>query len=605
MSELIQIITDDRSATVSTSVGAVGATVIKSNRGGAQPVYFAPKSTSKILDYFGIPDTGNEAVDDVITYNSKYPIWVSAPSTGGLYGGVLVTTSGTIPFVGGKSSTTLDFSQILNSESPSQIPDGLITEFTKTIQDATNYVHQSFDIILNGTSINVSASDAEPEILTTTPNVGSGTYTRATGVLEFTFTSAPISTDIIKLTYEVNRSADAYFALFNKNPQADDLSVKILKDTDDNFIINLNKIFWETGIAKAVTGFPQIGSTVVNEKNGYGINIYMPELFKNSQHFIPVVNTDLAVSTFTNDTNYISFAGGVRGTTSTAQYTAGWTYFQSANLYPADVFFDTTADSAIPAIFNTLRNSYQKYSYYILPLPNEDATTAISTASSRMTDNKGLAFYWNWGYITNQYTGTNILSSLMGRRALRLGDMYDVFNGLAPAWYNENGTHGGQLGSGIVELTYDADDATQELLEAARVNPTIFHPAFGVVLTRERTSQSLLSNFASIGHTRLYDYYIKNIVGQVLPYQLYKLNDVPHRTRVKSSIEKIISPTLAAPYNLLRSFVVKVDEKNNNDEVLAREEFVVSIAIKFTPFSKWIKVFFFVTAQGVQVEEQV
>ena len=113
------------------------------------------------------------------------------------------------------------------------------------------------------------------------------------------------------------------------------------------------------------------------------------------------------------------------------------------------------------------------------------------------------------------------------------------------------------------------------------------------------------SDYASIGHTRLADYLIDNIINKVLPYQLFKLNDTDHRARVKSQIDTIISPITANPFNLLSEFVVKCDEENNNAEVLSREEFVVSVAIKFTPFGKWIKLFFTNTAQGVSVESEV
>jgi len=602
--ELIQVILNDRSSTVSTFVGATGATVIKSTRGSNEPVYFSAKQTKRILDYFGIPDTGNEQVQEVLDYNSKYPIFVSAPSTGGKYGGVLVTKTGTEPFIGGKTTNSLDFSNIPNVQQSEVIPNGIITNFTGTIADTIHYVPRSVDILLNGVSINVTGSNAEPSILTTLPDVGSGTYTAATGAVSFTFTSAPSSSDTVEIAFKTNYSSDAYFAVFNKNPQADDLAIKVEKNNDNDFVLYLQKKDWNSSSYTAISSFPQTGSTVVNKQNGYGQNIYMPELFKNSDYISVVANT-ATVTTFTDDTDYVPFTGGLRGTTALAQYTAGWEYFKNTQKYPADIYFDTTTDAGIPAIFNTLRSSYAKYSSFILPLPNVSAADAITASASRMTDNRGIAFYWGWGKVNNTYTGGTIASNLMGRVALRYADMYDAFNGLAPAWYNENGTHGGQLGSGILEMFFDADETQQQALSVARINPIVMHPTFGVVITRERTSQSLQSDYSSIGHSRLADYYIKNIINQVLPYQLYKLNDHNHRTIVKSSIERIIGPTLAQPYNLLREYIVVCDETNNDNDVLAREEFVVTVGIKFTPFGKMIKLFFINADQGVSVKEVV
>ena len=118
-------------------------------------------------------------------------------------------------------------------------------------------------------------------------------------------------------------------------------------------------------------------------------------------------------------------------------------------------------------------------------LDKESSNLKVNNFLIRKILYKGIAFYWGWGKLLNSYTGKLIASSLQGRRALRLADMHDVFNGLAPAWFNENGTHGGQLGSGVVEMFYDADEEQQKLLEAARLNPTVMHPTFGCVLTRE------------------------------------------------------------------------------------------------------------------------
>ncbi len=606
MSDLITVIQSDRSATVSTSVGSTGATVIKAIKGGDQPVLFQPKSRKRIVDYFGTPDVGNEAVADVISYNDKYPIWVSAPSTAGKYGGVLVTKTGTKSFIGGKNSKTIDFSEIENVETV-ETADGLKTEFTFVINDFANYINQSVDILVNGTTINVSASDAEPEILTTTPDIGAGTFTRATGALSFTFDTAPAQGDIISVSYNTDKSTTAYFAIFNKNAQADDLKIKITTATNSagDFTINLYKKEFGSTTYSMIQGFPKVASVVENRKNGYQQNIYLPVLFEDSDYITVIVNENLDFSTFTEDTTQISFAGGTRGTTASAQLAVGWNYFQNTSTYAADIFFDTTADTTIPPIFETLRNSYQKRSFYIFPTTNVTSSAAITAMTGIIPDNKGLACYWGWAKVLNQYTGGTITSSLMGRRALRLADMYDVFNGLAPAWYNEDGTHGGQLGSGIVEMFYDATESEQTLLENARINPTIIHPVFGCVLTRERTCQSLQSDYSSIGHTRLADYLIKNILEDALPYQLFKLNDFTHRQRVKSQIEKIISPTAAEPYNLLRDYIVKCDDENNNDEVLAREEFVVSIAIKFTPFSHYITIYFINTEQGTEVSEAV
>jgi len=606
--ELIQVNWQDNSATVSTVVGSTAGTVINSLRGGNVPVYFYPKQTSRILDYFGIPNTNNVAVAEILQYNNKYPIWVSAPSTGGKHAGVLVTKTGTEALISGIadiSSDTFNFASIPVTEPATQVADGVITNFTLTIADFANYVNQSIDATVAGVSVAITASDAEPEVLTST--LGSGTFTRATGVFDFTFTDAPAANSAIDIVYNVNRSSDAYFAVFDKNPQVSDLKIKIKGSnlSTGSFEATLYKENRSSvGTYKTVSNWPKTLSTVPNTRDGFNTNIYMEDYLVNNDYISTVVNSALTVSTFVDYTASLLMTGGLRGTTSATELATGWDYFKQTNKYPADIFFDVTADSSIPAIFETLSDSYQLYSSYIVPMPNTSSATAITNSTSIMTDNKNISFYWGWGKIYNSYTDSYLASPLTGRIALRYGDMYDIFNAGAPAWYNENGLHGGQLGSGIQELFYDADDTAQKALEDARINPIINHPTFGVMLARERTSQSLQSAYASIGHTRLANYIVSNVLT-VLPYQLYKLNDNAHRSSVKAQIESILSPITAEPNNYLDSYIVKCDGENNNAEVLQAEKFVVTVAVKFTAFAHYIIFNIINTAQGTSVEDAV
>lgn len=81
--------------------------------------------------------------------------------------------------------------------------DGVETVFSTTIPayQLGGYTHQSIDIEVDGVSITVSATDDPIEVLTTTPDVGSGTYNRATGEFSFTFDTAPALDEVISIVY--------------------------------------------------------------------------------------------------------------------------------------------------------------------------------------------------------------------------------------------------------------------------------------------------------------------------------------------------------------------------------------------------------------------
>jgi hypothetical protein len=592
------------SGSVQPSLGNRGATVIRSSKGPVVPLLIGRGDSQRILNVFGKPSSSYPDVWDAIEYNGHADMWISAPSKTGVYGGVLVTKTGTKKLTSGFSSKSgLVFSALPVEESLGT-GDGSTSTFTLTLTDKTYYVAQSINIKVAGTSINVSATNAATEVLTTTPNVGSGTYVRATGVLTFTFLTPPIMSAAITANYTMDRSSDAYFMLLDANPQADDMGALVTFDTSlDTFKIAAYMKDSATGNYSDLPNSPYNVSLTSGTRDATGKNIFITDIFASDDYITPVINTALALTTFVDDTSIVDFGGGSRGVaTSITEFTTSWAYFQNPNKYAADIFFDCSALPGIPTIFNTLRNTYQKYSAYLLPLPQEDITAAIATKSSYSISNRGIYFYWNYGKVIDIYNDGYLYSAMMGRVAGKHADMINVYNGLAPSWIDEDG-HGGQLGGGIVELVYDATETQLEAADTGQINPIIFDPQYGIMIVSDRTSLTELSDYAFIPHSRVADYIINNILTQALPYQLTKLNDITHRALVKTKAELIINPLKPAPYNLIKDSLVVCDETNNNASALARREFHLDCYVQYTLFSETIKFVFTTVGQTVTVKE--
>jgi hypothetical protein len=601
----LTVLENDQSQTARPSIGNIGATVIDAIRGPLEPLLVPRGSEKLIIDIFGRPSVTNWQVWEAIQANKEADIYISAPSLNGKYGGVLVTQTGTEAFISGQTSIdsgNIDFAA-LDIEEPLGTGDGVTANFLLTLGDFDNYVNQSIDIQIDGVSINVAATDAEPEVLTTTPDVGSGTYTRATGVLDFTFTSIPTAGQVITANYVVDRSSDVYFILFNGSPETDSRSTKISYDTvTDRFLVNLYQINNE-GTYISIEDSPYTVSLTEGSKGDNGANIFIEDVFEDNPYVNVLRNTSLATTVFTDDTSNVDFTGGDRGDAITVtQLTAGWAYFQDENTYPVDIFFDITADAGVPGIFSDLRNIYQEYSAYLLPLPDDDATTSIATKTSYGIDDKGIYYYWNWAIVRNVYTDSRITTNLMGKVFRKHAQMVDTFNAKAPSWKDENG-HGGQLGSDIIKFTQKATKTDLQALDTGRINGMIFDNNYGPMIRSQRTSLTLESDYSYIGHSRLADYLISNIISNAIPNQYTKLNDVVHRAQVKSIADAIINPLLASPNNFLREALVVCDTSNNTDAVLARREFVLDVFVKFTPFAETVKFTFINTPQGTSVEE--
>jgi hypothetical protein len=592
----------DQSGFVAGGVPVVrGGAVIGSAKGTEKPQWFDAGSETEILRRLGYPSATYPDVWEVIDFNREFGIWVSAPSNTGLHGGVIATTTGTKALTEGVADpsafvfTAIPFSTIVGTG------DGVETNFTTTIE--LPYVNQSLTLIRNGsTDITVTATDAEPEVLSGT-GLSAGTLTRATGALDITFTTAPTDGDSIVAVYQIDLSLTAYYALFTKSPHAE--TEKLLQSYNTNTGLFDIEFYITDNRSKDVLVRSYSLSQIEGTQNGFKENVYIDDYLVDDPYLIGVSN-DLAYTAFTDDTTRVIIGGGSRGSAiSLTELTAGWTYFQSSRLYPTTIHMDYSADAGIPTIFDTLRTTYNKYADYILPLPDsEDVSTSIATKAGYSINERGLAFYWNWKKVKEKYNSTQFWTSQIGGVGKKWGQMYDIYNGLAPAMVDEGG-HGGQVSGGAIELRYDPSDTDVVDLANAGINPIVFDPNYGVMILHQRTGQTpnTLSDTSFIGHSRLIDLIINSIIVDVLTFQLIKLNDTNHQTQVRTKTEAILNPMLGA--NLLREFLVKCDDENNTDEVKSRREFKLAVSIKVTPFSETITLDFILSPQGVSVEETI
>lgn len=398
-----------------------------------------------------------------------------------------------------------------------------------------------------------------------------------------------------------------YFALFAISPYSDDLGVEVSRNTDTGyFTINLYKT--EDGGSTWSLLNSYTVSHIEGTKDGFGKNIYIEEVLEGNQYIQAVVNdtADVDGNGFTDISSIVGFTGGDRGSAiTTTEINAAWDYFKKIRQYAADIFMDPTADEGIPITFSELRNSYQKYSFYIFPLPmGEDVSTAISTKEGYGVNNDGLAVYWNHARVKDTYNNSSFWTSLIGRVGAKLAQMTDIYNGGAPAWIDENG-HGGQLGAGIIEMEYDPTEGELKDLDESGVNPIVQYPGYGTMIVSQRTMQSPnnLSDTSWIAHRRLFDYIISNVLDQVLTYQIVKLNDELHRRLAISKGTTILDPVVAE--NLLSEYVIQCDLNNNDGEARAQRKFVYTIGIKVNPYSENIVLNFVNVNQQTDIEEVI
>jgi hypothetical protein len=615
----IKTIYDDRSQRVLPSAGAgLGATVVRSSRGIEHPVYFGKGETQKILSLFGVPSSDNPELLEAIEYNKHYPMYLVSPTNLGLNGGILIGDAGSVTLgagisgVEGKDLSSLTLTAPLTNVSTNAYA-GIASHLEHLLLTGETPA-PTLKVLIDGVDAELTFTESEGVYTIAGTGLIEGNLVADTGVISLLFDTAlaPEPDAVLEFAYDVDFSSDYYCMLTNVGPSDSDyIRVKVsgveINGRDAfEMQVEMKNI---KGEYKETTFSPITFSLFEDHEDGFGQNIYIENVFENSDYFVPHVEGALEftnLDSFVDDSSFVILSGGTRGgVVSGADLVAGYSFFQESRKYPIDLFFDATVDSAIPAEFATLRASYNKYARYILPIGNMTPTALLALETSPITArDRGISYYWGWFKIRNNYHSSGKLIGIpMGEVAKKHADiMVNAFGGLAPAWYDENGMGGQLTGGRIIESLYDPTEDQLKLMDEMQINPIVLDPSAGPMITSRRTSVSTLSDWSFIDYSGAMDYIIKNVITQVLPYQIVKLNDDNHRTIVRSKTESIIQPMTLAPVNVVDSYFVKCDGENNNDEVKAREEFRLDLAVKFTPRSRMIVFTFINTPQGADVE---
>ena len=602
----IQTNFEDNTERASTSSPIIGATAIISPKGPNTWTRFRKGDTQKILDTFGYPSKDYQSIQTAVDLVAKSDLWVASPYKNGLYGGVFVTPNGTIPFVNGVSAKEFTSYGAVDCSVSGGIGNGVLTTFETVLPNYARYNAESIGITVGTTALTLTISkdpDTGVETITDSGSVlSSASYTPSTGTVALTFAVAP--TEAITLSYTIDVS-DAYFILFDKNMQADDLKVQVKSsdNVDNAFDITVSRY---NPVQEDDIDLPTLYTVGLTEqsKDNYGSNIYIGNVFGDEQLLFTPVVVNSTYTTFTNDTTPVALAGGNRGdTVGGSDLATLYSGLQDTRKYALKYAVDGTASSAVVAVFENLRNNYQGYCRFEYCSPNVSASSIIADPSSAhcgVTNNRGLYCYvTTWGIRKDIYLGNDFLCSNMGLIGGRLVDVLNAGGGV-PAYIDENGV-GGILGSSITKLMQDVSDTEAEQLDALGLNPVIMDNQYGAMIIGWRTRQVKLSVYSSIGQSSLADTLLELIVRNVLPPRLGKLIDETSYMNVRSGCNAIFNTY----QKYLEDYFVLCDSSNNTPETRNQQQLMVSAGVVFKGYSEKI-VFNFVTYRnGVNVEEEI
>lgn len=637
---------------VSPSSGT-GATVVRAQRSLDYPVLFDTGETDKMLAMFGAPSSSNPELLEALEYNTYYPLYVSSPALKGRHASAVITGDGVVALKDGvdlSSSDLEDLSDVVfscsltpttmegttvysgvvassNRNSYSLVSKIMNTSTSSSVSDTTHFVvvaDTEYPLTLTQ-----SESDHKIYEVTNSSFLQSGTLNSSTGEVSLILASnIQTSFSRLELKYHVEISGkNEIFGLIVSRAASTEnhLQVRVTKNVYSNSdssatysnpyssfsiayrVLNSNGKF--VAPASSPVEFGDKKTTV----DAYGTSLNPEKVFDGNPYltvYVNYLNGNSISSYLPQSTSYVTLVGGYHDIED-IDFAGGWDEYRDSDTYQMDLVFDASCNSdALTHAAQIRTGGYQPYVRVLLPIARPatytDYTSVLSVKESAgYPVNRGVSLYFGYFKIQNSYsTDGDVTWIPMGEIAKRHADSIRYsYGGLATAWVDENGVGGQLTGGRILKSIYKMSENDLQLLDENRINPVIYDRTFGPMIVSRRTTIMDNSDYSFNDYSGTFDYILRRVVENVLPYQLVKFNDSDHRRVVKSKIESIVQPLTVAPYNVLNAYLVKCDSENNDAEVLNKEEFHVDLAVQVTAKSRWIYFTFTNTSQTVSVEE--
>ena len=594
----------------------IAGTVVAGQKSLEKPVYFEPGESQRMLNLLGAPTKVEQGILEAIEYNKTYPIWVVSPAKvlkrpyAKIYkeSSVYYLTAEQNEYMMSDISSAGTFTAGVDFDSTgaaSILKKGFAED---SVANVKIYLESDPTINFNVTGSAFSGGDI------------AGTIADSTNSYDFAITAGQVAdgdclhieftkkyTDTV--LYLVGRSVGQSLTMV-VSPKALTSTKKYI-DASISIKNHLNKTVTVSNVEFALEKGAKDGfGNPLNAEGAFEYNDYIEAVYN------PIYDND------TVDTYYFSTEGSVPFSVTSrndsldgTDFTAGYAFFKKFNTYPVDLFFDATGESSVPSLLAEIRGGdvpqytgFQPFAAVVLPLASANNKSQALSAISLIPANRGISVYTGRFKIRNDYSSkAPVLEGVpMGEVAKRTADSIVLsYGGLANAWVDEAGV-GGLLNGGRIlgyaknQVEYSETDLKE--LDEAKINPIVYDYTFGPMIMSRRTTYADYSDYSFNDYSRIVDYCIKNIIKNVFPYQVVKLNDEDHRAVVRMRTDAILNPLTVRPYAVLRNYAIKCDGENNDDEVLAQEQFILEVAIQVTPKSRTLKLVFINTPQTQSVE---
>ena len=305
-------------------------------------------------------------------------------------------------------------------------------------------------------------------------------------------------------------------------------------------------------------------------------------------------------------TNSLSL-GKDGGIPTTANYTAGYNKFKSADDVDVSLVLGSSADTTLAThLINNIAEHRKDCVAVISPersdVVNNDsydgkqAQDIVAFRNTLPSSSYGVMDS-GWKYMYDKYNDVFRYVPLNGDTA---GLMVQSDLTRDP-WFSPAGYNRGNV-KNAVKLAFNPSKADRDELYKNGVNPIVSFPGQGTVLFGDKTMLTQPSAFDRINVRRLF-IVLEKAIATAAKFTLFEFNDAFTQSQFKNLVEPFLRDVQGR--RGITDFAVVCDGTNNTGEVIDRNEFVGDIYVKPSRSINFIQLNFVAVRSGIEFSEIV
>lgn len=343
-----------------------------------------------------------------------------------------------------------------------------------------------------------------------------------------------------------------------------------------------------------------ICSTNPSAKNYNGESTWVGQyITRNSKYICAFTNINETFNVFTFAAE--SLVGGVNGTINASDFMSGYELFSNSEEFDVNLI----VDSHNPIFSNSADlATLQQYIIDNIVETRKDCFAILTVPKGTVVNNKGDeatqvvayknvilnrpttygAIYGNWKYQYDSYNDKF-------RWLPVSGDVAGIFcasDAAREVWFAPAGLTRGQM-KNVRKFAFNPDKGTRDIMHKNNVNIVTAFPGDGPVVYSQKTLTSKISAFADIDVRRLF-IYMEKAISTASRFFLFEKNTPFTRRQMYNMIFPFLEDIVGREG--ISEFALVIDESNNTEEVIGRNEMICDIYVKPTRSVYYLKLNF-------------